>query len=131
MLKETDIVIKYTDHKMLKYYTVKVEGLFTCNCGKTWSSYMATVQVDLYLKRITQTYRQACKRCQNWVTPTYQVEDVMERVISKYHERKKLLASGNTHGDSTLVDNVRRGNPQAPHEQSLCERCQQLGKPCW
>ena len=44
MLKEKSIIIKYDDHKML------VEGFVTCNYGKTWSSYMATLKVDIYTK---------------------------------------------------------------------------------
>ena len=132
MLKEKGIIIKYDDHKMLKYYTVKVEGFFMCDCGKTWSSYMATVKVDIYIKRLTKTYTQACKRCGDWVTPSYQLDDVMERVISKYFERKNTLAIGRAAGDNTLVDNdMRRGNTRGPHEESLCERCQELGRPCW
>ena len=134
MLKEEGIKIKYDDHKMLKYYTVKVEGLFKCKCGKpAWSSYMATVKVDLYLQCITKIYKQACKKCGQWVTPTFQLEDVMERVIAKYHERnKKLLESGFAAGDQTLVDNDGRiGSARGPHEQSLCERCQELSRPCW
>lgn len=132
MLREKGITIKYNDHRMLKYYTVKVEGFFDCDCGKTWSSYMATIKVDLYLKCITRVYKQACKRCGEWVSPSYHLEDVMERVITKYYERKQSLDSGNAFGDNTMVDgNLRRGNAQGPHEQSLCERCQEMGKPCW
>ena len=132
MLSEKGIIIKHSDHKMLKYYTVKVEGLFMCDCGKTWSSFMATVKVDIDLKHLTKTYTQACKRCKDWVTPSYQLEDVMERVISKYFERKKALATGNARGDNTLVDGgLRIGNARGPHEESLCERCQELGRPCW
>ena len=132
MLREKGIVIKHSDHKMLKYYTVKVEGFFMCDCGKTWSSYMATIKVDIYVKRLTKTYTQACKRCSDWVTPSYHLEDVMERVISKYFERKKSLATGNAAGDNTLVDScLRKGNTRGPHEESLCERCQELGIPCW
>ena len=129
MMRERGIRIQHSDHKMFKYYTVKVEGLFRCKCGKAWSSFMATVKVDLCLKCITKTYQQACKRCKQWVTPSYQLEDVMERVIAKYYERKER---GIAIGDQTLVDNdVRTGNARGPHEQSLCERCQELGRPCW
>ena len=44
MLKEKNIIIKYDDHKIL------VEGFVTCNYGKIWSSYMATLKVDIYTK---------------------------------------------------------------------------------
>ena len=133
MLKEKGIRINSSDHKMLKYYTVKVEGLFKCKCGKpAWSSCMATVKVDLHLKRITKIYQQACKKCKQWVSPTFHLEDVMERVIAKYYERKKVVESGLAGGVDTLVDSVARiGSARGPHEQSLCERCQELGKPCW
>lgn len=133
MMEEKDIRINYNDHKMLKYYTVKVEGHFKCQCGNTWSSYMATIKVDLYQKRITKIYKQACKKCQQWATPSFQLEDVMERVIHKYFERKESLDNGEVDSSgNTLVDSsVHHGNPRGPHAESLCERCQELGKPCW
>ena len=135
MLEENNIRINSTDHKMLKYYTVKVKGWFTCNCGKKWSSHKTTVKIDLYRKRLTKIYRQKCKRCRNrlWVYPFFHLINVMEKVIAKYKERKESLERGNHGGsDNTVVDsNVERGNPRAPHEQSLCERCEELGGPCW
>ena len=33
--------------------------------------------------------------------------------------------------DYVVVGDKRRGNPRAPHEQSLCQRCKKLGRPCW
>lgn len=133
MLKENSITIKENDHKMLKYYTVKVKGLFKCKCGKnTWSSHKTTIKIDLYHKRLKKVYRQKCRKCKQWTSPSFHLEDVMKKVISKYHERQESLDSGNANGDSTLVDgNVQRGNPRRPHEQSLCERCEELGRPCW
>ena len=49
-------------------------------------------------------------------------------VVAKYWERKRQY-------DDTAVDNEYEDkiylNPRAPHEQSLCERCMELGRPCW
>ena len=34
-MEENGITVMYTDHKKLKYFTIKVEALFKChNCGK-------------------------------------------------------------------------------------------------
>ena len=135
MLEENNIRINSDDHKMLKYYTVKVKGLFTCKCGKRWSSHKTTIKINLYRKRLTKVYRQRCKRCRKrpWVKPFIHLTNVMEKVIYKYKERKESLDRGERgHGDNTVVDsNVERGNPRAPHEESLCERCEELGRPCW
>ena len=66
------------------------------------------------------------------MSPAIKLEEIMEKVITKYWERRRSSNDGDGDGDSTLVDgNVRRGNPRRPHEQSLCERCAELGRPCW
>ena len=130
VLKEKGIVVKENDHKKLKYYTVKVRGVFKCKCKRTWSSHKTTIKIDIFLKRLTKAYRQRCKRCKRWASPSFNLEEVMEKVISKYCKRS--LNDGDVNGDSTLIDgNERRGNPRRPHEQSLCERCTELGRPCW
>ena len=72
---------------------------------------MATLKVDIYSKCLTKTYTQACKRCSHWVTFLFQLENIMERVVSKYFERKKSLAIGKAACDNTLVDNdIHKGN---------------------
>ena len=132
MLEENNITINYDDDKMLKYYTVKVKGFFTCKCGNRWTSHKTTIKIDLYRKRLTKVYRQKCKRCRKhpWVNPSIHLTNVMEKIIYKYKERKDRKERGD--GNNTVVDcNVERGNPRAPHEESLCERCEELGRPCW
>ena len=52
----------------------------------------------------------------------------MERVIATYWKRKDRNDDDN---DEPIDNNWFRGNPRAPHEQSLCRRCIKLGKPCW
>ena len=131
VLKKEDIIVRKDDHKKLKCYTVKVRGVFKCTCERTWSSHKTTIKINIFLKRLTKRYRQKCKRCKKWVSPAIKLEEVMEKVITKYRERRGS-SDGGGDGDSTLVDgNVRRGNPRSPHEQSLCERCEELGRPCW
>ena len=130
VLKEKGIVVKKDDHKKLKKYTVKVRGVYKCKCGRTWSSHKTTIKIDIFHKHLTKVYRQRCKRCKRWASPSFNLEEVMEKVIAKYCERS--ADDGDTNGDSTLVDsNVHRGNPRSPHEESLCERCMELGRPCW
>ena len=134
-LEENGIVVRYTDHKKLRSCTIKVEALFECGyCGKAWSSHMGTVVVDLVRCKPNKFgCRQRCKKCpEGWTFPKFtedRFKEAIVRVISKYWERK------NQNDDdiaSTLADDDNyRGNPQAPHEQSLCERCMKLGRPCW
>ena len=65
------------------------------------------------------------------MSPSFHLANVMEKVITKYHERKKS-SNDDQAADVSLVDsNVVRGNPRGPHEESLCERCEELGRPCW
>lgn len=132
ILREKDITIKEDDHKKLKYYTVKVKGKFECKCRRKWTSHKTTIKIDLYRKRLTKTYKQRCKRCRKWVVPFFNLEDVIDKVIIKYCERRESADSGDAGSDSTLVDsNIAKGNPRRPHEQALCERCEELGRPCW
>ena len=132
-VEENGITVTDADHKKLKYFTTKVEALFKCpKCGHSWSSHMATVVVDL-LKCKTNKFgcEQRCRSCpEGWDPPKFsedRFKEVVDRVIAKYWERKSQ-----DNDNSTPIDNDRyRGNPQAPHEQSLCRRCITLGKPCW
>ena len=64
-MQENDIRVNFTDHKNIKYFTVKAEALFRCNnCGAMWSSHMATIVVDLYGCRVNRSNcHQRCKRC--------------------------------------------------------------------
>ena len=86
---------------------------------------------------------------------------IMGGVITKYWERKEKIDEGDgdddddddedddddddnddddddddddvddDDGDYVVIGGNHRGNPRAPHEQSLCERCKKLGRPCW
>ena len=134
-MKESGIIVNRTDHKKLKYFTVKVEALFACyNCDKPWSSHMGTIVVDLWECKVNRNNcRQRCKECiGSWAWPRLtedRFKEVMDRVITKYWDRNKQDDDGN---GSTLVDGDKHtGNPRAPHEQSLCERCMKLGRACW
>jgi len=111
---------------------VQGKGLFSCTnkkCPNQWTSGKTTLVVDLYLKCIEKKYRQKCKKCMIWITPYFtdhQLEEIMERVLKKYQKRKMEGP-----GDSTGITNEETGYSRAPHETDLCERCQELGKPCW
>ena len=87
---------------------------------------MGTILVDLYERRANKSdCEQRCKRCpESWIVPRFtedRFKKVIDSVIAKYWEGKSQYnddADGNT-----LVDDDRYGgNPQAPHEQSLCKR---------
>ena len=134
-LEENEITVSETNHKKLKYYTLKVETLFKCGCcDKAWSSHMGTIVIDLIKCKPNRSgCRQRCKNCdgpEGWASPKFtegRFKKVINRVITKYWERKNR----NDDDASTLADDNHWGNPQAPHEQSLCERCINLGRPCW
>ena len=132
-MEENGITVTDADHKKLKYFTIKVEALFECHkCGRTWSSSMATVVIDLLeCKANKSDCQQRCKICpEGWVPPKFtedRFKEAIDRVIGKYWERKSQ-----DNDNITPIDNDwYRGNPRAPHEESLCERCTTLGKPCW
>ena len=132
-MKENGITVTDADHKRLKYFTIRVEALFKCHeCGHSWSSHMATVVVDLLKCKTNKSdCEQRCRSCpEGWISPKFtedRFKEAVDRVIAKYWERKSQ-----DNDNSTPIDNDRyRGNPQAPHEQSLCRRCIKLGKPCW
>ena len=133
-MEENGITVMYTDHKNLKYFTIKVKALFKCDeCGKVWSSHMATIVVDLLeCKANKSDCEQRCRRCpESWIPPKFtkdQFKEAIDMVITKYWERKNQIDND----DSTPIDNDRyRGNPRSPHEQSMCKRCIKLGRPCW
>lgn len=133
-MEKNGITVSLTDDKKLIYFTVKVEALFKCgSCKRSWSSHMATIKIDLYKCKVDRrNCRQRCIRCtsvdEGWANPKLtedRFKDAIERVIIKYRKREMQ-------NDDGLVDNDgHQGNPQAPHEESLCERCMILGRPCW
>ena len=94
---------------------------------------MGTIVVDLYeCKANKSDCEQRCKKCVgSWIVPRFsedRFKGAIDRVIAKYWERK----SQDDDDDAAGVDDDRHGgNPQVPHEQSLCKRCIELGKPCW
>ena len=125
-LEENGITVKYTDPKKLKYFVVCVEALFICeSCNTIWSSHHATIGINLYGCRVDKYYKQLCNKCINsWTIPKFTVDrfkEAIDSVIKKYWKRKRQ----DDDSDDIAID---VGNP---HEPSLCERCMELGRPCW
>ena len=120
-LEENDITVSCTDHKKLKYFTIKGEALFKCSdCNHAWSSYMGTMVVDLYECRAKKHgCKQRCKKCPgSWIVPRFtedQFRKAIDRVIAKYWERKSQDDDDDDDDDddyNTMVDDDRhRGNP--------------------
>ena len=129
----------YTDHKKLKYFTIKVEALFECHnvsCDNVWSSHKATIVVDLLECKVNRSdCEQRCRKCptESWICPKLtedRFKEAIDRVIAKYWERK--INNDEDDDGSAVIDNDRyRGKSRLPHEQSLCKRCIKLGRPCW
>jgi len=129
MMQENDIEVYHHDEKKLKYFTVKGEGLFECEqCNSRWTSHKTTIKINLFLQRVSKKYQQRCKECDNWVTPLFtsdRFEDIVDKVLDKFEERLEE----NEH----LVDSDEEYSvsSQAPHMRENCERCLELGVPCW
>ena len=139
-MEENSIMVSDKDCSTLRCYTVKVNASFECDiCDRRWSSHMATIVVNLYECKVDRfSCGQRCKECfTSWRYPKFtehQFEEIIDRVIAKYWERKSQDDDGDGGADSdnnTLVDDKHTGNQQILHEQSLCERCITLGRPCW
>jgi len=133
ILMENDIEVCDDDPKYLKYFTVKGEALFECDeCDSRWSSHNTTVKVDLLRQEVSKKYTQKCKSCDYWATPLFtrdRFERIMNKVIEKYEKRVdndgKLFTTDNDDDDGFV------GCTQAPHMEEYCERCKELGGPCW
>ena len=113
----------------LKYFTVNGEGLFECEqCDSRWTSHKTTIKVNLLMQHVSKKYQQRCKECNYWVTPHFtsdRFEDIIDKVLDKFEERLEE--------NEQLVDSDEEytGNSQAPHMREYCERCLELGVPCW
>ena len=131
ILMENGIEVDDDDRSYLKYFTVKGEALFECHkCDSRWSSYAATIKVDLFTPKITRKYRQKCKTCEYWASPQFtrdQFQCIINRVIDKYNSRATRNIHHPPHSQEVFII---RTAPK-PHTQELCERCQELGRPCW
>ena len=97
---------------------------------------MATIIVDLYKCKANKSdCEQRCKKCSHsWVSPKFtedRFKEAIDRVITKYTERRNQNDDDDDAASTLVEDNKHRGNPRAPHEQSLCKRCKKLGRPCW
>jgi len=143
ILMENDIEVDDDDPKYLKYFTVKGEALFECDeCESRWSSHNTTVKVDLLRQEVSKKYTQKCKSCDYWATPLFtrdRFERIMNKVVEKYEKRVdkngQLFTIDNDDDDDDDDDNDDddefTGHTQAPHMEEYCERCKELGGPCW
>ena len=130
ILMDNDIEVDEEDHNYLKYFTVRGEALFECDeCDSRWSSYNATIKVDLLDKNISRKYTQKCKTCEYWATPQFtrdRFQRIINRVIEKYEDRVARNGRRPPHSQEGFS-----GHTQAPHMEEYCEKCQELGGPCW
>ena len=129
-IKIHKINVKKYDHQKLKHFTVRGEGLFECGaCDNRWTSHNATIKVDLYKKCIARKFTQRCKLCPTqWLTPSFtddRFEEIMEKVAEKY-EKRMVEDDENEQPVFIIADSNGK-----PHLQKYCEKCQELGKPCW
>ena len=133
-MEVNNIIVSDIDNGQLKYFTIKAAAVFQCpNCGKAWSSHMATIKVDLYACKICKKYKQTCKSCNDWIPPKfteYRFKEAIDRVVTKYWERKRQYDDDDT---AVEYEDKRYLHPRAqpPHNELVCERCMELGRPCW
>ena len=126
--RENNVTIRRRDEGILKYFTVKGEGLYRCfDCGNSWSSHHSSIRVDLSRSRVFKLYKQRCQHCDYWATPHF-TTDRFEEIITKAIHRYKEIKSGNMHSRNQLSGV--RGRTQGPHKIEDCERCLKLGRPC-
>ena len=129
ILMENDIEVDKDDPNYLKYFTIRGEALFECDvCDSHWSSYNATIKVDLLAQNISRKYTQKCKTCECWASPQF-TRDRFQRIINQVIEKYKNRVSRN--GRCPPHQEGLNGHTQAPHMEEYCERCQELGGPCW
>ena len=130
ILMENDIENDGNNPNYLKFFTVRGEALFECDeCNSRWSSCNSTIKIDLFTQNITRKYTQKCKICDYWATPQFtrdRFERVMNKVIDKYEDRVARNGKRLPHSQDEFS-----GFTQAPHMEEYCERCQELGVPCW
>ena len=129
-IKIHKINVKKYDHQKLKYFTVRGEGLFECEgCDNRWTSHNATIKVDLFKKSIARKFTQRCKYCpKQWATPSFtddRFEEIMDKVAEKYE--KRMVEDDENEQPVFII----AGSNGKPHLQKYCEKCQELGKPCW
>ena len=114
-LEENGITVNYTDHRNLKYFTVRVEAFFRCeNCNTMWSSHNAIIGVNLYGCRVDKNYRQRCKNCMNWVIPELTIDlfkEAIDSIVKKYWQRK----GQDDDSDDTVIDDGDKGYSRKPH----------------
>ena len=121
---------KYGHHK-LRYFTVRGEGLFECGgCANRWTSHNATIKVDLFKKFVSRKFTQRCKYCPNqWATPLF-TDDRFEEIMDKVAEKHESRLEEDEDNEQPVFIAAAAGNGK-PHLQQYCEKCQELGKPCW
>ena len=131
-MKENNIVVRKKDPSFLKYFHVKVIGDFECNdCTSDWTCYNATIIVDLYEREISKKYKQYCRGCQESWSHLYftnkQFDHIADRVITYYKMRKEAG------GTVPAIENNGSYSSKAfmAHAEEDCERCYELGEPCW
>ena len=115
------------DYNHMKNFVLMVEGQFKCNkCNFKWSSYTATIEIDLINRCISKKYRQKCKRCENfWALPCIVSEEfksIFRQVIQGCVETEET-------GQPVSIN---RDEPStSDHTVAYCEKCQELGEPCF
>eukprot|EP00049_Salpingoeca_infusionum_P023205 m.10893 g.10893 ORF g.10893 m.10893 type:complete len:265 (-) comp5630_c0_seq1:264-1058(-) len=117
----------YSNHTMAKTTFITVKGKATFRGRRRWSSHNAWAQFGVKGNGkiwCEKTYFQLEKHGeQRHVNPWFKP--------AEWKRMKKLALdkSQNQNGNSALPD-VREATSDRPHEQDLCERCQELGMPC-
>ena len=108
------------------YFTVTVEAQFECSkCNFKWSSHNATIKIDLRRRCISKKYRQKCKRCSSyWAIPRIR-SDKLKSIIKKVMEHIWKME------DAGRFVPFGKESLSPDHGEGFCERCQELGEPCY
>ena len=121
------------DPNYLKYVTVMMEAQYECaKCSLKWPSQTATIKIDLMRCCISKKYRQRCKRCGNhWALPRIR-SDKFKSVVKEITRHIWNTQNFQNAGRLPAVYSKPEGEPPTPdHSVGYCERCIELGGPCY
>ena len=114
--------------KRVRFRFVYGSGHLKCSHNhpsNSWSTHLAWLKLDLLKKRIVKSYKQACKHCHNYCSPHIRREE-LARMIEVAVRITASVLNGNygCQGQSPFEAGER------PHQEGLCERCEEKGSPC-
>ena len=123
----------YKPNKKSNHFRGNFKAKFYCRCGREWTS--GLVSIELWWKKNSRNkkkafdvrlYGQKCKICNKKYLRPYIYESDIDRLIDKFSD---ILLSNKKFRKRNF--NNHQDNSERPHDQGRCQKCNQLGYPCW